>query len=319
MASELLDQVSAVIRKKHMSYRTEQTYIQWIIRYIKFCGTVHPSNLGPEDVSRFLSHLAVDEKVAASTQNQALNAVVFLYKQVLQVEIGDFSKHQRAKRPKLLPVVLSREEVRIVTALQDGLPQLVIRLLYGSGMRISECLRLRVKDLEFDKNQIMIRQSKGSKDRRTMLPELLKSRLIEQLAHAKALHDKDIVEGYGSAFLPYALERKYTKAAREWGWQYVFPSSNRSLDPRSKVIRRHHISSQIIANSVRKAARKGGLTKRVSPHTFRHSYATHLLEDGYDIRTVQELLGHEDVKTTMIYTHVLNKGGMGVKSPLDSL
>ncbi len=319
MASVLLAQVSAVMRKKHMSYRTEQTYIHWIIRYIKFCEMVHPTKLGPEDISRFLSHLAVDEKVAASTQNQALNAISFLYKRVLDIDIGDFSQHERARRPKRLPVVLSKEEVKKVIALQDGLPQLVTRLLYGSGMRISECLRLRVQDLEFDKNQIMIRQSKGFKDRRTMLPEMLKSRLIEQLAHAKVLHDRDIIEGFGEVYLPYALARKYKNAAREWGWQYVFPAANRSVDPLSKVTRRHHLSGQIIGNSVRKATKKAGIAKRVSPHTFRHSFATHLLEDGYDIRTVQELLGHEDVKTTMIYTHVLNKGGMGVKSPLDSL
>lgn len=319
MGSELLNQITAVMRKKHMAYKTEQTYIQWIVRYIRFCGTVHPRKLDAEDVSRFLSHLAVNENVAASTQNQALNAIVFLYKQVLGVDIGDFSKHQRAKRPKSLPVVLSREEVRTVISLQDGTPQLITRLLYGCGMRISECLRLRVQDLEFDKNQIMIRQSKGFKDRRTMMPEKLKPILIDQLACAKALHDKDIIEGFGRVYLPYALERKYKNAATEWGWQYVFPSANRSCDPRSNVMRRHHISSQIVGASVRKAVKTSGIPKRVTPHTFRHSFATHLLEDGYDIRTVQELLGHSDVRTTMIYTHVLNKGGMGVNSPLDSL
>lgn len=319
MGSKLLKQIRDVIRKKHMAYSTEQSYVEWIVRYIRFCGTVHPSELGPEDVSRFLSHLATDLNVAASTQNQALNSVVFLYKQVLGLDIGDFSKHERARRPQTLPVVLSKNEVKSVLDLMQGVPKLMARLMYGTGMRVSECVRLRIHDLDFDRNQILIRQAKGFKDRRTMLPESLKPFLIEQMARAKTLHEQDIKNGFGKVFLPYAIERKYPNANREWGWQYLFPAGKYSKDPRSDEIRRHHIDKQVVGQDLRKAVRVAGICKRVSPHTLRHSFATHLLEDGYDIRTVQELLGHKDVKTTMIYTHVLNKGGMGVKSPLDNL
>ena len=314
---KLLDQVRHVIRKKHYSIRTEQAYTNWIKKFILFNNKRHPKDMGEKEISQYISYLAVKRNVAASTQNQALNAVVFLYKQVLNRDLGDFGNMQRAKRPKNLPTVLTKDEANLVLTVMSGTHALMAKLLYGCGLRLMECLRLRVKDIEFDSNQIIVRDGKGQKDRVTMLPEQLKTQLIEHLKRVRVLHEKDLKCGFGEVYLPYALSRKYPNAAKEWYWQYVFPSKKISRDPRSGKYRRHHANETALQRAVRNAARSVGISKPVSPHTFRHSFATHLLEAGYDIRTVQDLLGHSDVSTTMIYTHVLNKGGMGVKSPLD--
>ena len=316
---KLLDQVSHVIRKKHYSIRTEQAYLQWIKRFILFHNKRHPKDMGEKEISQYISHLATDRKVASSTQNQALNAIVFLYKQVLKIELGDFGHMERAKKPEKLPTVMSKKEVGQVLAEISGTHRLMAKLLYGCGLRLMECVRLRVKDVDFDQNQVIVRDGKGMKDRSTLLPEQLKPLLSDQLERVKILHEKDLKNGYGEVYLPFALERKYPHASRELAWQYVFPSEKISKDPRSGKMRRHHVSESGLQKAVRYAARKADLFKPVSPHTFRHSFATHLLEAGYDIRTVQELLGHKDVSTTMIYTHVINKGGMGVQSPLDTL
>lgn len=316
---KLLDQVRDVIRKRHYSIRTEQAYVDWARRYILFHKKHHPKDMGEKEIAQFISHLATDRKVAASTQNQALNAIVFLYKRVLNIELGDFGHMERAKKPEKLPTVMARKEVNQVLSSMSGINQLMAKLLYGCGLRLMECVRMRVKDIDFEQNHIIVRDGKGMKDRSTMLPEQLKPLLIEHLEGVRIMHKQDLKNRLGEVYLPFALERKYPNAAREWGWQYVFPSEKISKDPRSGKMRRHHVSENSIQRAVQKAARKVDLTKHVSPHTFRHSFATHLLEGGYDIRTVQELLGHKDVSTTMIYTHVINKGGMGVQSPLDTL
>ncbi len=316
---KLLDQVRDVIRKKHYSIRTEQAYVDWAKRFILFHKKNHPKDLGEKEISQFISHLATDRRVASSTQNQALNAIVFLYKRVLNIELGNFGHMERAKKPEKLPTVMSRTEVNKVLSSMSGINQLMAKLLYGCGLRLMECVRLRVKDIDFEQNHIIVRDGKGMKDRSTMLPEQLKPLLMEHLEGVKITHKQDLQNRLGEAYLPLALERKYPKAAKEWGWQYVFPSEKISKDPRSGKMRRHHVSESALQRAVQKAARKACLTKHVSPHTFRHSFATHLLEGGYDIRTVQELLGHKDVSTTMIYTHVINKGGIGVQSPLDTL
>jgi integron integrase len=316
---KLLDQVRHVIRKKHYSIRTEQAYLQWIKRFILFHNKRHPKDMGEKEISQYISYLATDRKVASSTQNQAMNAIVFLYKQVLKIELGDFGHMERAKKPEKLPTVMSKREVGQVLAEISGTHRLMAKLLYGCGLRLMECVRLRVKDVDFDQNQVIVRDGKGMKDRSTLLPEQLKPLLSDQLERVKILHEKDLKNGCGEVYLPFALERKYPHAARELAWQYVFPSEKISKDPRSTKMRRHHVSESGLQKAVRYAARKADLFKPVSPHTFRHSFATHLLEAGYDIRTVQELLGHKDVSTTMIYTHVINKGGMGVQSPLDTL
>ncbi len=316
---KLLDQVRNVIRMKHYSIRTEQAYVDWTRRFILFHKKQHPKDMGEKEIAQFISHLATDRKVASSTQNQALNAIVFLYKQVLNVDLGDFGHMERAKKPERLPTVMSRDEAGRILSSMDGIHQLMAKLLYGCGLRLMECVRLRVKDIDFDQNHLIVRDGKGMKDRSTMLPDQLKPYLLEHLERVKTTHEQDLNKGYGEVFLPFALERKYPNAAHEWGWQYVFPSGKISKDPRSGKLRRHHISENSLQRAVQKAARKANLTKHVSPHTFRHSFATHLLESGYDIRTVQELLGHKDVTTTMIYTHVIRKGGMGVQSPLDTL
>lgn len=316
---KLLDQVRGVIRKKHYSIRTEQAYVAWIKRFIIFHGKRHPKDMGEKEISQYISHLATDKQVAASTQNQALNAIVFLYKHVLRIELGDFGPMERSRRPEKLPTVMTKTEVGRVLAAMSDTHGLMAKLLYGCGLRLMECVRLRVKDIEFEQNQLIVRDGKGMKDRSTMLPEQLKPFLSEHLRRVKILHEEDIKRGFGEVHLPFALERKYPNAAKEWGWQYVFPSERISKDPRSGKMRRHHINESGLQRAVRKAARSVGLTKPVSPHTFRHSFATHLLEVGYDIRTVQELLGHKDVSTTMVYTHIINKGGMGVQSPLDML
>jgi integron integrase len=315
----LLDQVRGVIRCKHYSIRTEHTYIDWIKRYIYFNNKQHPKDMGEQHVSAFLTHLAVDRKVASSTQNQALCALVFLYREVLKKEIGEFDNLIRAKKPQKLPVVFTREEVKQVLLQLDGVHWLMCQLLYGSGLRVMECVRLRIKDIDFGYGQIVVRDGKGKKDRVTMLPGIICNDLQRHLQKVRKTHEKDLKAGFGAVYLPYALERKYKNANRSWSWQYVFPAARRSIDPRSGIERRHHLSENVPQRAVRKAIRNSGITKAGSCHSLRHSFATHLIEQGYDIRTVQELLGHKDVSTTMIYTHVLNKGGKGVKSPGDTL
>ncbi|SIS24003.1 integron integrase [Aquipseudomonas alcaligenes] len=314
---KLLDQVREQIRLRHYSIRTEAVYLEWVKRYIRFHKYRHPQEMGGPEVEAFLSDLAVRRDVSASTQNQALSAILFLYKQVLQIELPWMDGVIRARRPQRLPVVLTREEVASVLAQLDGTLWLIASLLYGSGMRLMEVLRLRGKDVEFARLEILIRDGKGQKDRVTMLPRKLAAPLELHLQRVRALHEQDLREGYGRANLPHALARKYPNAATEWGWQFVFPSVNRSEDPRSGGIFRHHLHEKTIQRAIRNAVRRVGLHKPATPHTLRHSFATHLLESGQDIRTVQELLGHSDVKTTQIYTHVLNRGGLGVLSPLD--
>jgi integron integrase len=304
---------------KHYSIRTEETYVTWIRRFILFHKKRHPSEMGEQEISEFLTHLAVQERVAASTQNQALNAIVFLYRAVLKRDLGEIRGIQWAKRPARLPVVFTREEAKAVLDHLEGTKWLMASLLYGSGLRLMECLRLRVKDIDFIYRRIAVRDAKGDQDRVTILSDALIEPLHSHLKRVRALHKKDLEDGFGEVYLPYALERKYRNASRQWGWQYVFPSSRRSRDPRTRVIRRHHIAETVLQRAVRTAVRASNMVKPGSCHTFRHSFATHLLEAGYDIRTVQELLGHKDVSTTMIYTHVIKKGGMGVQSPLDTI
>jgi integron integrase len=313
----LLDSLRDRIRLKHYSIRTEHAYVNWVRRFILFHGKRHPKELGAADVEAFLSHLAVAGRVAASTQNQAKSALLFLYKEVLGLELPWLKNVENAKRPQRLPVVLGREEVASVLGRMNGLNGLIARLLYGSGLRVMEAVRLRLKDLDLERLEIVVRDGKGGKDRVTMLPASLVSALRAQLAVARALHIRDLAEGFGAVWLPFALERKYPNAAREWAWQYVFPSDRLSTDPRSGTIRRHHVDEQGVQRAMRRALREAGVHKPATPHTLRHCFATHLLQSGYDIRTVQELLGHADVSTTMIYTHVLNRGGRGVVSPLD--
>ena len=318
MAPKLLDQVRTALRTRHYSIRTEEAYIGWIRRYILFHKKRHPQEMGSKEINAFLSHLAEKRGVAAATQSQALNALVFLYKHILKIDTGDFDII-RAKKPKRLPVVLTRQEVLSVLSKLDGTRYLMASLLYGSGLRLLDCIRLRVKDVDLEMKQLTIRDGKGKKDRITMIPAQLLPLLERQRERVLALHDQDIRDGFGEAYLPNALAVKYLTAATEPGWQYMFPSRNRSIDPRSGTERRHHVHASSLQKTVKEAARQARILKPVNCHSFRHSFATHLLEDGYDIRTVQELLGHKDVKTTMIYTHVLNRGGRGVKSPLDTL
>ena len=318
-APRLLEQVRARIRFKHYSIRTEQAYVDWIKRFIRHYGKQHPRDMGAREVEAFLSHLAVAGRVSASTQNQAKSALLFLYKEVLGTELPWLDQVESAKTSKRLPVVLTRNEVMSVLSRLEGSHALFARLLYGTGLRIMEGLRLRVKDVDFGRGEILIRDGKGAKDRVTMLPSSIEPALREHLDRVRELHRRDLAEGYGEVYLPFALDRKYPSAGRDWGWQYVFPSGRLSVDPRSGVTRRHHVQDQAVQRALRQAVRDAGLAKPATPHTLRHSFATHLLESGYDIRTVQELLGHSDVSTTMIYTHVLNRGGRGVVSPLDRL
>ncbi|MFH1494289.1 MAG: integron integrase [Pseudomonadota bacterium] len=299
--------------------RTEQAYLEWIKRYIFFHGKQHPKNLAAEDVERFLTHLAVVGKVAASTQNQAKSALLFFYREVMEIELPWLDKVTQAKVPKRLPVVLTVSEVQALLSRLSGTHALIAGLLYGTGMRLMEAIRLRVKDVDFARHEILVREGKGFKDRATMLPDALVAPLKAHLARVKTLHDGDLAQGFGEVYLPYALDRKYPNAGREWGWQYCFPSVKLSLDPRSGKTRRHHLDEKGLQRAIKQAVRDLGLVKPATPHTLRHSFATHLLQSGYDIRTVQELLGHSDVSTTMIYTHVLNRGGRGVESPLDRL
>jgi integron integrase len=314
---KLLDQVRDTLRTKHYAYRTEESYLQWIRRFILFHDKRHPKDMGSSEVEAFLTHLAVEGNVAASTQNQALSALLFLYRYVLKQPLEDGIEAVRAKQSNHLPTVLTVLEVQRVLQRLEGTQQILAKLLYGSGLRIKEGLRLRVKDLDFAQSQILVRDAKGNHDRVTMLPESLQEILQAHLVQVKQLHQDDLAQGFGSVYLPYALARKYPHAEKEWIWQYVFPAKQKSIDPRSGKMQRHHLDDSFLQRSLKKAAQQAEITKKVSCHTLRHSFATHLLQNGYDIRTVQELLGHKDVKTTMIYTHVLNRGGRGVRSPLD--
>lgn len=314
---KLLDQVSDAIRAKHYSLRTEKTYIDWIRRFILHHNKKHPREMGVPEVQDFIIHLATKNSISASTQNQALSAVTFLYRHVLQKELQFPTDTIRPSRSKPLPVVLTAEEARAIINNMTGTPKLMAKILYGSGLRLMECLRLRVKDIDFGNRQIIVREGKGEKDRFTILPDSITEDLQYHLLIAKAIHEKDLKEGFGETSLSYALAEKYKSASKEWMWQYVFPASGRSVDPISKKEKRHHLDPGVLQKAIKKAAEQTKINKPVSPHTFRHSFATHLLQNGYDIRTVQELLGHKDVKTTMIYTHVLQRGGLAVKSPLD--
>lgn len=318
---KLLDQVRQAIRLKHYSYRTEQSYVGWIKQFILFHKKRHPKEMGKAEVESFLSHLATDRHVAASTQNQALHALLFLYREVLNKPLPNVASI-RAKKTKRLPVVLTRDEVQVVLNQLSGVPLLIVQLLYGGGLRVNECLRLRVKDVDFGQKLLIIRDAKGHKDRTTTLPDSAVKKLKIHLTKVKAQHHKDLQKGLGRVDLPYALARKYPNANTDWGWQYVFPSHSLSKNPQTEdddTLYRHHLHSSSIQKAVKQAAKRADIAKHVTPHTFRHSFATHLLESGYDIRTIQELLGHKDVKTTMIYTHVANRGILGVRSPLDEL
>jgi len=314
---KLLDQVSDAIRVKHYSLRTEKTYKDWIKRYILFHNKRHPRDMGVDEIQSFITHLATQQTLSASSQNQALSAVMFLYRHVLQKEIDLPSDLIRAEKSKTLPVVLTHEEALNVIGKMTGVPQLMAKILYGSGLRLMECLRLRVKDIDFGNHQIIVRDGKGEEDRFTPLPESIIYDLQHHLKTVQLIHQKDLKDGFGEVYLPYALAKKYRGAPKEWIWQYVFPAYSRSVDPVSKKTMRHHADPSVLQKAIRNAAQLAKIDKLVSPHTFRHSFATHLLQNGYDIRTVQELLGHKDVKTTMIYTHVLQRGGLAVRSPLD--
>ena len=315
-SSPFLKEVIAAIRVRHYSIRTEQCYVGWVRRFIIFHGKRHPAEMGASEVGDFLTHLAVTGNVAASTQNQALNALVFMYKSVLDKPLGNLHGVIRAKKPRRLPVVLSRKEVAAMLCNLEGVHWLAACLLYGSGLRLMECMRLRVKDIEFEHHALLIRAGKGAKDRVVTLPDELHTPLKRHLAGVKNTHRKDLADGYGKVWLPHALARKYPAAAAEWGWQYVFPASRRSIDPRSGVTRRHHKDESCIQRAVKIAIRRAHINKPASCHTLRHSFATHLLERGMDIRTVQEQLGHKDVRTTQLYTHLLKRGGNAVASPL---
>ena len=313
----LLDQVRGRIRRLGMARRTEDAYVAWIIRFIKANGRRHPRELGEREVEAFLTSLALRDNVSPSTQNQALAALLFLYREVLGQDLPWMEDIRRAKKPRRLPVVLSQEEVAAVLGELSGVHWLMASLLYGSGLRLMECIRLRVKDVDFGRAELTVRGGKGGRDRRTMLPQKLFGPLRGQLEEAGQLHRRDLDAGFGEAWLPSALSVKYPNAAREPGWQYVFPSVNRSVDPRCGVTRRHHRDEKCLQRAFKSAVRAAGVVKPATCHTLRHSFATHLLEAGYDIRTIQELLGHKDLATTQVYTHVLNRGGLAVRSPLD--
>lgn len=315
---KLLDQVRTAARMRHLSPRTAKAYTGWIRRFVIHHGMRHPRELNAEDVRTFLGHLAVTGRVSASTQNQALAALLFLYRSVLRIELEPLGAVVRARRTRRLPVVLTRTEVMEVLAHLDGVPLLVASLLYGSGLRLMEALRLRVKDLDFARSAVLVGHGKGGKDRVTMLPVRLVDPLRGQLRAVRTVHERDLAAGFGEVDLPFALARRYPNAGRDWRWQFVFPSRSRTALEERRVVRRWHLHPTAVQKAVRRAVRESKIAKPASCHTFRHSFATHLLEAGYDIRTVQELLGHRDVRTTMIYTHVLNRGGGGVRSPLDA-
>lgn len=317
LAPRLLDQVRARVRRLGLAIRTEIVYVDWIRRFILANGKRHPREMGSREVEWFLTGLATKGKVAASTQNQALSALLFLYREVLGQELPWMENIRRAKRPERLPVVLTRDEVYRILEHLSGTSHLMASLLYGSGLRLMECIRLRVQDIDFTRREITVRAGKGGKDRRTMLPAMSIEPLQAQLVQTRIIHEADLAAGHGGVWLPAALERKYVNATQEWIWQYVFPSRSRSIDPRSGIERRHHVDEKTLQRAVRVAVKSSGIEKPATCHTLRHSFATHLLEAGSDIRTIQELLGHSDVSTTMVYTHVLNRGGCGVLSPLD--
>jgi integron integrase len=312
-----MEDVRRRLRVKHYSLRTEQAYVGWIRRFILDSGKRHPLEMGGAEVEAFLTRLATEGEVAAGTQNQALSALLFLYREVLRVDLPWMSSVVRARRPRRVPTVLSRDEVTRLFAVMDGRTELIARLLYGTGMRLMEGLRLRVKDVDFARNEIIIRDGKGGKDRRTVLPRSLAERLRAEIERVRTLHAHEVAAGGGTVWLPHALERKYRNATRALGWQYVFPAARRSRDPRSGAMRRHHIDDAVFTRAMKTAVGRAAIVKPASAHTLRHSFATHMIEAGYDIRTVQELLGHADVATTQIYTHVLNRGPGGVLSPLD--
>jgi integron integrase len=315
----LLDQMRVEMRCRHYSRRTEETYCTWVKRFIFFHKLRHPKEMGEKEINEFLSRLAIEGKIGASTQNQALSALLFLYRNVIKRDLDDLGGVVRARKTKRLPVVMTREEVRSVMSRLEGQAWLMACLMYGAGLRLNECLSLRVQDIDFGGNQITVRSGKGAKDRVTMLPQAAKQPLIAHLRRVKVIHEKDLAEGYGKVSLPDALARKYRYAAEEWRWQFVFPQKHRWVDRRTRAEGRHHVDESIVQKAVATAVRDAGMTKRATCHTLRHSFATHLLESGYDIRTVQELLGHKDVRTTMVYTHVLNRGGKGVRSPMDAV
>ena len=315
--SPLLDAVRNTIRVKHYSLRTEKSYIYWIKYYIRFHGVRHPREMGAAEVEKFLTFLAVERRVTASTQNLALSALLFLYKQVLEIELPWLDDITRASKPARLPTVFTQQEARTVI---DKLPTqytLMAELMYGAGLRVMECVRLRIKDIHIDYAQIIVRSGKGNKDRTTLLPVRSVDAIRCQIKAALLIHQQDLKNGFGAVYLPHALKRKYPNANREPAWQYLFPAANRSIDPNDRVERRHHLGEQSLQRAVKRAIRKAGIYKQASCHTFRHSFATHLLENGYDIRTVQELMGHNDIRTTQIYTHVMKKGANAVVSPLD--
>jgi integron integrase len=314
---KLLDRVRWQLRVKHYSIRTEQAYVDWIRRYIFFHRKRHPNEMGEKEITDFLSHLAVEKSVAASTQNQAFSALLFLYQQVLERKLDFIDNVQRVTRPAKLPVVFTPSEARAVLAHLKGDYRLMAELLYGSGLRLMECLRLRVKDIDFGYNRISVRDGKGMRERVALLPQQVRRPLRAHLDRVKELHRQDLARGGGKVYLPFGLKRKYPNAERTWIWKYVFAAAKPSLDPRSGEQRRHHVLEKNLQNAVKLAIRAAGIRKAASCHTFRHSFATHLLESGYDIRTVQELLGHKNVATTMVYTHVLNRPGLNVRSPLD--
>jgi integron integrase len=325
-AKKLLDQYRDQIRIKQYSPRTEETYLHWVREYIRHHNpnlesgqvTLHPREMTVREINQFMTHLVVERKISESTQNQALSAILFLYRHVLQIPLDEAALTSlRPQKSKRVPTVLSKEEVRAVIKKLNGVYKLMAQILYGSGLRLMECLRLRVKDVDFENHQIIVRDGKGGDDRVTMLPDSLIAPLRRHLSQVEATYRQDLANGFGTVYLPYALEKKYPNAHRDWLWQYVFPAADLSRDPRTGVTQRHHIHETALQKAIKEAAHAANIQKRVSPHTFRHSFATHLLQNGYDIRTVQELLGHKDVKTTMIYTHVLNRGGLAVKSPLD--
>jgi integron integrase len=318
-APKLLVRVRDALRSRHYSKRTEDSYVVWIRRYIFFHKMRHPAEMAESEVNQFLTHLAIKDKVSASTQNQALSALLFLYRYVLDRPLGQLGEVIRARKSKRLPVVLTREEVRAVLGGLRGEQRLIAVLMYGTGMRLMECLRLRMKDVDFGSNEILIRQGKGDRDRRTMLPVKVKPPLQQHLERVKKIHARDLADGYGRVPLPDALQRKYPNASSDWRWQFVFPQARRWVNQETKEQGRHHVDASIIQKSIKAAVSKAGIAKLATAHSLRHSFATHLLEDGYDIRTIQELLGHKDVKTTMIYTHVLSRGGRGVRSPADAL
>lgn len=317
--SRLLASIRAAIRAHHYSHRTEEAYVGWVKRFVRFHGMRHPTRLGHREIREFLTDLAVRRRVSSSTQNQALSAILFLYKEVLRKDMNWIAGVVRARKPRRLPVVLSRGEVRTILAEMEGTARLMASLLYGAGLRLTECIELRVKDLDFERHQIHVRGGKGDRDRVTVLPRRLEPALRKQLAAVRALHRRDFRRGDVAATMPGALAEKYPNAGREWGWQYVFPASRLCVVPESGEPRRHHVHESVLQRAVKEAVRKSGIAKRATCHTFRHSFATHMLEAGYDIRTVQKLLGHRDVRTTMIYTHVLTGGELGVRSPVDSL